>query len=261
MKRIPLSKGIYFLPNLLTTGSLFCGFYSLVRSISDEFYPAALAIFVAAFFDLLDGRIARLTRTESDFGVEFDSLVDLVSFGLAPGILIYTWGLHVYGRLGWLVVFLFVACGALRLARYNIQIETLEKRRFQGLPIPMAALTLASFILLYQEQFGLESVKGPLALALTTISSLLMVSRIRYRSFKDLDLRGRRAFSMLVVGVGVIWVIALQPDVIPLVILLAYVVSGPIEELVFLKKRQGERPSNLRKGSVVPIRLERSENE
>lgn len=241
MKRIPLSRGIYLIPSLCTTGSLFCGFYAIVHAILQDFTRGCLAIFLAAVFDMLDGRIARMTHSESDFGVEYDSLVDLASFGLAPGILLYTWVLKDFQRVGWLAAFVYFACGALRLARYNIQIETIEKKRFQGLPIPLAAMTVASFIMLYEGKYGPESFQGAGALTLSFVLGLLMVSKIRYRSFKDLDLRNRNTFSILVAAVGLILVMALNPDLLPFFVFLGYILSGPVEELVLLSRARRER--------------------
>lgn len=247
MKRLPLSRGIYLLPSLCTTGNLFFGFYSIIQSIGGDFYKAALALFFAAFFDMLDGRIARLTHSETDFGLEYDSLVDLVSFGLAPGLLIDRWSLLHYGRIGWLAAFLFFACGALRLARYNVQIETVEKKRFEGLPIPAAALTLASFFLFYRGGYGPAAWRDPLALALTLLLAPLMVSRIRYRSFKGLDLKSRNAFYLLVAAVGVILVIASNPEMMLMFAALAYLTSGPLETLIEWQRRKRERMEGSRR--------------
>ncbi len=242
MKRVPLSRGVFLIPSLCTTASLFCGFYSIIRSIAGDYYHAAVAIFLAAIFDMLDGRIARMTHSESDFGVEYDSLVDLVSFGLAPGILLYLWSLKGFGRIGWLAVFLYFACGALRLARYNVQIETVEKKKFQGLPIPSAALILASLFIFYQSGLGPEVLKKPLSLALPFLLGPLMVSRIRYRSFKGMDLRSRDAFYHLVVAVVVLFLIALNPEVMLFVSFFAYILSGPLEELIlWLGERRRRR--------------------
>ena len=148
-----MKKGIYILPNLFTLGNMLCGFYSIISTIEGRFHHAAVAIFIAALADGLDGKIARLTKTCSRFGVEFDSLADLVSFGVAPALLIYIWALRPYQRVGWLAAFLFVICGALRLARFNVQVYTSENKYFTGLPIPAAATTIASFVLLHQFLF------------------------------------------------------------------------------------------------------------
>ena len=247
MRRLPLSKGIYLLPNLCTTGSLFFGFYSIVHAIGHDYYRASMAIFISAIFDLLDGRIARITRSESDFGVEYDSLVDLASFGLAPGILLYTWALKGFNRIGWLAAFLYFACGALRLARYNVQIETVEKRRFQGLPIPLAAMAIAGLVLLCDGKYAPLDWKGPLALALPLILAPLMVSRIRYRSFKDFDPRSRNGFSLLVLAVGLIILMATNTDLVPFFVFLAYILSGPIEEAILWWKGRDKGRSWRRK--------------
>lgn len=235
MKKVPLSKGIILLPNLCTTGSLFCGFYSIIKSLNGDFYYAAWAIFFAGFFDLVDGRIARMTKTQSDFGVEYDSLSDLASFGLAPAILLYTWSLFHFGRLGWVAAFLYFACGALRLARFNVQIDSVEKRSFQGLPIPSAAGVVAGLVLLFQALYESGRIKSHLALAVPFVLGPLMVSNIRYRSFKDFDLRNRQSFYLLVLLVAAITVVALQPDIMPFFVLTAYALSGPIGELVLWK--------------------------
>ncbi|MBI2068315.1 MAG: CDP-diacylglycerol--serine O-phosphatidyltransferase [Deltaproteobacteria bacterium] len=243
MKRIPLSRGVALLPNLFTTGSLFCGFYAMVRAISGDFFDAALAIGFCSLFDMLDGRIARMTKSESDFGVEYDSLVDLSSFGIAPGILIYVWSLADFQRIGWLAVFLYVACAALRLARFNVQLQSVEKKRFQGLPTPAAALLLASLVLLYESGYGPDGFKGSLSVGLTFLLGPLMVSQIRYRSFKDLDLKSPNAFYFLVAAVGLILVLALHPEFMPFIVFSTYVLSGPAEEILFLRKKAGEAVS------------------
>ncbi|MBI2083902.1 MAG: CDP-diacylglycerol--serine O-phosphatidyltransferase [Deltaproteobacteria bacterium] len=251
MKRVPLSKGVYILPSLFTTGSLFCGFYSIVHSVSGDFVRATIAIFAAGFFDLLDGRIARLTKSESDFGVEYDSLVDLVSFGLAPALLLYMWNLKDMGRIGWLAAFVYFACGALRLARYNIQIGTIEKKRFEGLPIPAAALTLVSFVIFFETGYGMPLLRQPLSLFFPFLLGPLMVSRIPYRSFKDLDFkRSRNAFYLLVGMVGVILVIASDPERVLFYIGLLYISSGPLEKL-FLSWKAHREKAALTKGESL----------
>ena len=182
-----LGMYIYILPNLMTTGNLFSGFFAVIQSIKGNYLYAAYAIVVAAIFDQLDGRLARLTRSTSKFGAEYDSLCDLVSFGMAPGVMLFLWALQPFGRLGWMACFLFVACGALRLARFNVQANVVEKNYFQGLPIPMAAGIVASSVLAFQD-LELEAFGNPWLLIMTTLLALVMVSNFRYRSFKDLDL-------------------------------------------------------------------------
>ncbi|MFH1653698.1 MAG: CDP-diacylglycerol--serine O-phosphatidyltransferase [Pseudomonadota bacterium] len=232
-------RGIYLLPNLCTTGSLFFGFFSIVKSWGGDFKAAAWAILLAGVFDLLDGRLARLTRSQSEFGVEYDSLVDLCSFGLAPGILIYTWSLYGMHKFGWLASFLFFACGALRLARYNVQHDNLEKMDFEGLPIPAAAYVLATFVIFHEYFNVFPPVGNWWVLSMVVILALLMVTTIRYRSMKLLDLRSRNSFFALVLMVVVIFVIAIRPEVTLFLLVCGYVLTGIIEELVTLKKSRG----------------------
>lgn len=244
-------KGIYVLPNLCTTASLFFGFLSIVKALGDEFTKAAWLIMLAGIFDLLDGRIARLTRTGSKFGAEYDSLVDLSSFGLAPGILMYLWCLRAFGKLGWLVAFLYFACGALRLARYNVQRHSVEYRFFQGLPIPMAAYTLSAYVIFYNhmshhlpEQFNI------IGMFLTLTTALLMVSTVRYWSGKAFALSRLDSFFALVLVVVIIFIIALHPEVCIFLLVMGYVVSGLLYELLhrrpfvrFYRKIKPEKPS------------------
>jgi len=218
---------IYVLPNLMTTGNLFCGFFAIIQALKGNFLFAAYAIVVAAVFDLLDGRLARLTRSTSKFGAEYDSLCDLVSFGVAPGIVLFQWALNPFGRLGWVACFLFVTCGALRLARFNVQANIVEKNYFQGLPIPMAAGIVASSILAFSD-LELEASANPGLLIMTILLALVMVSNFRYRSFKDLDLKERMPFRYLLLGVGVIVVVALRPEVMLFVLFIGYAILGAV---------------------------------
>lgn len=199
---------IYVLPNLVTTGNLFCGFFAILLALQTKFEFAAYAIVLAAIFDQLDGRLARLTRSTSKFGAEYDSLCDLVSFGVAPSLLLYQWSLSPFGRLALVACFLFVACGALRLARFNVQHGVVEKNYFQGLPIPMAAGIVASGVLFFTELEWNPS-KNWFLLFMTFTLAFVMVSSFRYRSFKDLDLKERMHFQYLVLGLmifgAVIW--------------------------------------------------------
>jgi CDP-diacylglycerol--serine O-phosphatidyltransferase len=232
-----LSRGVYILPNLCTTASLFCGFYSVVKSLAAQHIAAAWAILLAGVFDLLDGRVARLAKAESEFGIEYDSLVDLASFGLAPGILIYTWTLYGLGKIGWLAAFLYFACGAMRLARYNLQHNTIEDKRFQGLPIPVAAYVLASFVNFYHYFSPLPPKGSILVLGMTVVLSLLMVSNIGYLSFKHLNFRRRESFFVLVLFVLGLFIIAVRPEATMFVLIVAYVIYGIIEELFRMRKR------------------------
>ncbi len=227
MPRKKLSMHIYILPNLMTTGNLFCGFFAIVSAIKGEFLYAAYAIVAASVFDLLDGRLARLTRSTSKFGAEYDSLCDLCSFGMAPGVLLFLWALQPFGRIGWLACFLFVACGALRLARFNVQANVIEKSYFQGLPIPMAAGIVASSVLAFND-LGLEPNGNIGLLVMTFLLAFVMVSTFRYRSFKDLDLKERHPFRYLVVGVAILTVVALRPEVNLFVLFLTYAVLGAL---------------------------------
>lgn len=233
-RREGVSRGVYLLPNLCTTASLFCGFYSVVKSLSGEFTAAAWAILLAGVFDLLDGRLARLAKAESEFGIEYDSLCDLASFGLAPGILIYTWSLYGMKKMGWLAAFLYFACGALRLARFNVQHDDVEMDYFQGLPIPIAAYVVATFVIFYQHLFQFPPESSIYVTAMTMLLALLMVSTIRYRSMKVVDLRSRNSFFALVLLVFAIFVVAIKPEVMMFVLTVGYVASGLVEELITL---------------------------
>lgn len=218
---------IYVLPNLLTMTNMFFGFLSIIYSFKQEFSIAAYAIVAASIFDLLDGRVARMTGATSRFGAELDSLSDLVSFGMAPSLLMFLWALQPFGRVGWLASFLFVACGALRLARFNVQSIGVEKKDFQGLPIPMAAGIVASSVLAFNE-LGLEGYRHWGLLMITFLLSFVMVSTFRYRSFKDLDLKEKLPFHYLVIGVMLLIVVAWRPEIMLFVLFLTYAVLGAI---------------------------------
>lgn len=222
-----LNVNIYILPNLLTTMNMFCGFYAIVHSIQGDYLTAAYAIVAAAIFDLLDGRVARMTGSTSEFGAEYDSLSDLVSFGMAPATLLFLWSLQPFGRIGWLASFFFVACGALRLARFNVQKKVLNKAYFQGLPIPMAAGIVASSVLAFTD-LELEPSRSMILLAITFLLGCVMVSSFPYRSFKDLDFKQRLPFHYLVMGVGLIAVIAMRPEVMLFVTFMTYALMGAI---------------------------------
>lgn len=225
----PLRRGVYILPNLFTTGGLFSGFYSIICTLRGQFELAAIMILVAHLFDGLDGRIARITRTTSRFGVEYDSLADLVAFGVAPGILVYMWALASWGTWGWLAASLYVTCGALRLARFNVQVDSVEKRAFVGLPIPAAADMVAATVLLYYF-FGGEGAthKHIIVLLLTYCLATLMVSSIPYNSFKDIHWRRRQPFWLLILLIVALKLLIGQPQVALFGAISAYVVSGPL---------------------------------
>jgi len=233
-----MRKGIYILPNLFTTGSLFAGFYSMVATMNGDYKTAAVWVLVSSIFDGLDGKVARLTGTSSKFGVEYDSLADLVAFGVTPGLRMYSWALKPFGRLGWLAAFLFVVCGALRLARFNVQVNTVESKRFVGLPIPAAASMVSATVLLFYH-FGWPSSYKKLAiLLLLYFLAFLMVSSVKYYSFKDPELIKRQPFGFLVLAVILLIVIAAAPVVMLFVLFLCYTMSGPIAFLVSLPRRR-----------------------
>lgn len=218
---------IYILPNLMTTCNLFAGFFSVIQALRGEFLIASYAIVVAAIFDQLDGRLARLTRSTSKFGAEYDSICDVVSFGVAPAILLFLWALEPLGRIGWVGCFLFVACGALRLARFNVQVNVVEGNYFQGLPIPMAAGIVASSVIAFTD-LGWDPTGSRLLLFMTILLALVMVSTFRYRSFKDLDLKERLPFHYLIMGLGIIVVVAMRAEVMLFVLFMTYAAIGAI---------------------------------
>ena len=233
-----MRKGIYILPNLFTTGSLFAGFYSMVATLDGDYRPAAIWILVSSIFDGLDGKVARLTGTSSKFGVEYDSLADLVAFGVAPGLLMYSWALRPFGRLGWLAAFLFVVCGALRLARFNVQVATVESKRFVGLPIPAAASIVSATVLLFFH-FGWPSSYKKLAiLVLIYCLAFLMVSNFRYYSFKDPGLIKRQPFSFLVLAILLLIIIAARPVEMLFAFFICYMFSGPVTFFLTYPRRR-----------------------
>ena len=233
-KKIRMKKGVYILPNLFTTASLFCGFYSIIASFKEHFVPASIAILFSVVFDGLDGRIARLTNTTSKFGAEYDSLADVIAFGVAPSLLAYCWAMSIYGKWGWLVAFLFVLCGALRLARYNIQIGLIESTVFNGLPIPAAASVVATTVIFFSSDYvGVEGKFHNLfILVFVIILSLLMVSNIKYYSFKDMRLLVRKPFMIFFLLVVLSIIIVAEPELMFFVLMLGYAISGPIWWLV-----------------------------
>lgn len=230
-------RGIYLLPNLFTAAGLFAGFYAIVAAFKNQFDTAAIAIFIAMLMDGLDGRIARLTRTQSAFGLEFDSLADLVSFGVAPALVIYSWSLFHFNKLGWLAAFLFTACGALRLARFNTQVDNTDKRYFQGLPIPAAAAVLASLVWQWSDaslhSFGFNL----LTLITTVLTAFLMISHIRFHSFKQLQFRNKVPFIGIFIVIIVLIFVALSPSFAFFIIFWGYAISGPILTLHSLSKK------------------------
>jgi CDP-diacylglycerol---serine O-phosphatidyltransferase len=225
---VPLHRGVYVLPNLITTAGLFSGFYSVIASLRGDFSIAAIAIMAANVFDVLDGRVARLTRSTSRFGTEYDSLCDLVAFGVAPAVLVYCWALAPWGTWGWLAASLYLTCGALRLARFNVQFDNVEKRHFTGLPIPAAAEMIASTVLLYYF-FGGEGATYRHLIVLLMVYALagLMVSNVRYFSFKEIHIHQRQPFWVLVAIIVLLKLFIGEPQLFLFIGFFGYVASGP----------------------------------
>jgi CDP-diacylglycerol--serine O-phosphatidyltransferase len=230
-------RGIYLLPNLFTTGALFAGFYAITSAMGGRYETAAIAIFIAMILDGLDGRVARLTNTQSDFGAQYDSLSDMVSFGAAPALVMYLWAFSSLGKLGLFAAFVHMAGGALRLARFNTQLTSADKRYFQGLPSPAAAAILAGFVLICLEYgYSIEIIKYP-AVILTISTGLLMVSNFRYSSFKDIDLKGKVPFFVAIAVMLAIAFVMAQPQTMLFLLFLVYAVSGPLVTLVARRRR------------------------
>lgn len=253
-KRRSNKKGIYILPSLLTSASLFGGFYAIIASIQARYEPAAIAIFVSSVFDALDGKIARFTGSTSRFGTEYDSLSDLVAFGIAPAVLLFQWRLADSGRLGWLACFTYVICGALRLARFNVQKDTLEANYFKGLPIPAAATFIASLLLFSISLDSRFQINRTVALALLYGMSFLMVSTIDYLSFKELELRKQKPFSVLVFIILTCLVIVYKPRIMLFAIMAVYILSGPV--VTFYRRRRKRSQSAAPSGKAIPLRKE-----
>ncbi|MCB0308693.1 MAG: CDP-diacylglycerol--serine O-phosphatidyltransferase [Bdellovibrionales bacterium] len=264
-----IEKGVYILPNLFTTGNLLFGFLAIVRAIQitlrseENFKICAIFIFIAAVFDMLDGRVARKTNTASKFGVEYDSLCDLVSFGLAPAIVVYLWALQSFERFGWMGLFLYVACGALRLARFNVQSSGLEKKHFQGLPIPMAAMMLVGALLIWEGSVPNESLffqgdAETFVFILVYLLAFLMVSSIPYRGFKSVPLNRTVPFKYMLLAVIGLMFFALRPWWTLYGMGAIYLVSGPFEYFVLghrsiaaIKKRLSKNKNDKVENIVV----------
>jgi CDP-diacylglycerol--serine O-phosphatidyltransferase len=234
-------QGIYLLPNLFTTGALFAGFYAIIAAMRGDFESAAIAIFAALVLDGLDGRVARLTHTSSKFGAEYDSLSDMVSFGVAPALVMFSWALGELGKFGWSVAFIYVACAALRLARFNTQIDTADKNYFTGLASPAAASVVASTVWVCND-LGWVGSDLPLELSvmvgvLTATVGFLMVANFPYYSFKGVDFRGRVPFVVMIAVVLVFGLITIDPPLILLAGFLTYAMSGPVLQVVKRRKK------------------------
>jgi CDP-diacylglycerol--serine O-phosphatidyltransferase len=220
-------RGVYLLPNLFTTAALFCGFYAVVSAMHGNFSQAAVAIFAAMLLDSMDGRVARMTNTQSAFGEQYDSLADMVSFGVAPALVVFSWTLHDLGRWGWAAAFIYTACAALRLARFNTQIGVVDKKYFIGLASPAAAAIIASIVWVWGDirPMGIWAVAAALA---TAFAGLLMVSNFRYTSFKGLDFRGRVPFGFMLLIVMVFALLIIYQQQGLLVLAIIYGLSAPV---------------------------------
>lgn len=245
----PVHKGVYILPNLLTTASLLSGFLGIMWAIEGRFESTALAILVSALFDGLDGKVARLTNTASEFGVQYDSLADLVAFGVTPAIMVYLWKLNEFGRLGLMASFLIVVCGALRLARFNISTAVTSKKFFIGLPIPAQACIMSTLVLFAPFiPEPLIAFEPPFLLGLVYALSFLMVSRVRYASFKEYGFVKAHPFSSMVTVILLFVMVASQPRVLGFIILFGYMLSGPIYTFLILRRSgalRGASPQKL----------------
>ncbi len=245
-------RGIFLLPNLFTTAALFAGFYAIVAAMGGRFEASALAIYIAMVLDGLDGRIARMTNTQSAFGAEYDSLADVVSFGIAPALIAYEWSLAAMGKVGWLAAFFYAAATALRLARFNTQIGTADKRYFQGLPCPAAAAVIAGLVWLATD-LGVEGPElATLACTACLLCGVLMVSNVRYSSFKDFNLRGRVPFVALLLVVAVFVFVSSDPPLVLFSASALYALHGPVLTLVGRHRRRAARRAGaLSKGERV----------
>lgn len=237
--RLVRQKGIYLLPNLVTIAAMFFGFSAILAAMNGQWERAAVMIFIAGVMDGLDGRVARMTNTQSEFGAQLDSLSDNIAFGLAPGIVVFAWALDDLGKIGYAIAFIYAACTALRLARFNVQIETADKRFFTGLPSPAAAATVAGMVWVATEYgVAMDIQTAIFAAVITAVAGVLMVSNVRYYSFKDLD-TGRVPLFVLMVAVLIIAVVQTSPPTALWGVALVYAASGPLGAL--LRGRGGRK--------------------
>ena len=238
-----LKKGIYILPSLFTTGNVFCGFYAFIAVLNETYFVAAVAIVVAIIFDAIDGRVARMTNTASAFGVQYDSLADVISFGMAPALLAYAWVLKPFGRLGWLAAFLFLLCGALRLARFNVTKPDKKGDHFIGLPIPGAAAVIASIVIAFEDIFQTR-LDPMIMVAVVYLLAFLMVSNIKYPAFKKLEFKKRVTFTRFLFVILFIYVLATIPREAFFVLSLAFMLSGPANQLLSIIKNPDPKAVN-----------------
>ena len=228
-------KGIHILPSLFTTGNVFCGFYAFVAVLNEQFYFAAWAIVAGMIFDGLDGRIARLTKTTSAFGEQYDSLADIITFGMAPAFLAYSWVLKPFGRLGWMAAFLFLLCATLRLARFNVTNPEIRSKHFIGLPSPASAVVIASIVIAFEDLFATRM--NPFIMVMVVYAlAFLMVSNIKYPAFKQFDFKKRVVFSRFLFVILFIYVLATIPRVALFILGITYAIIGPIGLLIKNKK-------------------------
>ena len=235
-------RGVALLPSLFTLGNMFCGYACVIYAMRGDFETAAPFVGIAIVLDMLDGRIARLTGTASEFGVQFDSMADVISFGMAPAILAFTWGLDQLGRPGWAAAFLFVTAAALRLARFNIQAAAVDKRYFVGMPSPAAAGVIAATVFAYPAGLG-DPQAAFAAMALVVVPAILMVSTVRFRSFKTFDLQARRPFRILIFFAVLITAIVTHPQIVLVLLAYAYLASPLLGALVTRVRRRPQAPA------------------
>ena len=236
-----MRKGIYILPNTLTLCGMFMGFYSILASLKGLYVDASWAIIIAMVFDGLDGWVARLTHSTTRFGIELDSLSDLVAFGVAPAVMLFKWNLASYGRIGWSAAFLFMACGALRLARYNVQMGSAESKSFTGMPIPGAATIVATMVIFYYEIWETVPAKNIYILLLTFILAVLMVSTLRFHGAKEIDFSKRKPFWILVAIVVAFAIIVMHPPIALFIFAMIYLFEGIIENIFLFYRRKKQR--------------------
>jgi CDP-diacylglycerol--serine O-phosphatidyltransferase len=234
-----MRKGIYVLPNTLTLCGMFMGFFSVLASIQGNYIHASWAIIVATVFDGLDGWVARLTHSTTRFGIELDSLSDLVAFGVAPAVMLYKWALWPFGRIGWAAAFLFMACGALRLARYNVQMGSTESKSFTGMPIPGAAMIVATLVIFYHQISEVVPGRNYLILLLTVFLAVFMVSTLRFHGAKEIDFSKRKPFWILVIIVVVFTMVIVHPPIALFIFAMIYLIGGIIENIILFYRKRG----------------------
>lgn len=241
MKNTKIRRGVYLLPNILTTFGLFAGFFAIILATKGQYADAAIAIFVAMLWDGLDGRVARLTNTQSAFGEQYDSMADMVSFGVAPALLMYFYLFEGLSQVGWIGAFIYVAAGALRLARFNTQIGVQDKRYFQGLPSPAAAALIAGLVWT-KEMIGPSAYDDQYlvigAWIILVSAGILMVSNVRYYSFKEVNFKGRSSFKLLLLATLILIVVSLWPSTILFIFFFTYAVSGLVLTTIEVRKKR-----------------------